>query len=224
MCVRQFGPGLSYPRAKASVLSSTPATLQRTLTLAVVATIVCAPLLLLDLIWSSGPSSKVVPVAGASVTELLPAPEPEGVAVTTTITIVPVTTTTAASTSASPTSTARVASAQSWSAPAPAPTTTAAPPPPPVTAPPAISSSDAEFLACVRSRESGGNYAIVDGSGNYMGAYQFSQSTWNSIASRAGRADLVGVAPNTVSPADQDAIAYATLAISGRSPWGGICG
>jgi hypothetical protein len=32
-----------------------------------------------------------------------------------------------------------------------------------------------------------------------------------------------GVHPNNASPADQDAIAFATLAISGRSPWGGLC-
>jgi len=96
-----------------------------------------------------------------------------------------------------------------------------APPPAPPPAPTA--GSDAEFLACVRTRESGGDYAIVDRSGNYMGAYQFSQSTWDGIASRIGRADLVGRAPNTVPPADQDAIAWATLAISGRSPWGGLC-
>jgi hypothetical protein len=126
------------------------------------------------------------------------------------------------------TSAPRAAAASRWSAPATtaaprvAPSTTPVPPPPPPPAP--ISGSDAEFLACVRARESGGNYSIVDGSGNYMGAYQYSQSTWDGIASRSGRGDLVGLRPNLASPADQDAIAYATLAISGRSPWGGICG
>jgi hypothetical protein len=203
--------------------------MQRRLTLAVVATIVCAPLLLLDLLWSSGSDAKVVTVAGADVTEVSSASvDPATAQAPTTLLAVPSTV------PAPPTTTPKTlapVTAPAWSAPAPsarawsapAPTTTVAPPPPPPP-PPSISGSDAEFLACVRARESGGDYGIVDGSGSYMGAYQFSQSTWDSIAWRAGRADLAGRAPNTVSPADQDAMAWATLAISGRSPWGGVCG
>ena len=184
-----------------------------------VATIVCLPLLVLDLVWASGSGDGVVPaveaestvpgtaaseVAGGSPTSVAPAVSPSA-------TVAPSTTAPATPRRTSPVTTI---------APRVAPTTTVAPPPPP----PPISSSDAEFLACVRARESGGNYAIVDGSGNYMGAYQFAQSTWDSVASRVGRGDLVGVRPNLASPADQDAIAVATLAISGRSPWGGLCG
>ena len=39
------------------------------------------------------------------------------------------------------------------------------------------------FLTCVIQAESGGNYGIVSPNGLYMGAFQFSQPTWNSAAS-----------------------------------------
>ena len=39
----------------------------------------------------------------------------------------------------------------------------------------------------------------------------------------AGRSDLVGRAPNTVAPADQDAVALALYKAAGASPWGGAC-
>lgn len=98
--------------------------------------------------------------------------------------------------------------------PAPAPTT------PPATSPPG-NSSDAAFLACVKKRESGGNYQAV-GAG-YYGAYQFSQGTWDGTARHAGRMDLVGKRPDRVSPADQDAMAWHLLGWQGRAPWGGSC-
>jgi len=104
------------------------------------------------------------------------------------------------------------------------------PPPPPKPAPkPApkvtVTSSGGgtppnAFLACVRQRESGGNYRITNGAG-YYGAYQFSQSTWNNTANHAGRGDLVGVNPASASPADQDAMAASLYAWQGRSPWAG---
>lgn len=103
-----------------------------------------------------------------------------------------------------------------------APTTTAPPPPPPTTV--ALGGSEANTLACIRARESGGNYGIVSAGGTYMGAYQFSQSTWNSTASHAGRPDLVGTPPNLASPADQDALALDLLRWQGLAPWGGYCG
>lgn len=118
-------------------------------------------------------------------------------------------------------------------APAPttsAPTTTSPPPPstPPTTSAPAATSGasawELNFLACVRWRESRGNYTVVSANGLYYGAYQFLRSTWDNTARHAGRADLVGVAPNLASPSDQDAMALHLLRWQGTSPWGGACG
>lgn len=52
------------------------------------------------------------------------------------------------------------------------------------------------FLQCVVQAESGGNYQAVSPNGLYMGAFQFSQSTWNYAARAAGLSNLVGVPPN----------------------------
>ncbi|MGZ4689394.1 MAG: transglycosylase family protein [Acidimicrobiia bacterium] len=79
------------------------------------------------------------------------------------------------------------------------------------------------FLACVRQRESHGNYSVVNPSGPYYGAYQFLASTWNVAARHAGRIDLVGVIPSQASPADQDAIARSLYQWQGAGPWGGGC-
>ena len=100
--------------------------------------------------------------------------------------------------------------------PAPAPTTTVAPTT-------TIPVSAAAFLACIRARESHGNYGAVSANGVYRGAYQFSQSSWNTAATHAGRHDLVGVLPNLASPADQDAMALTLYEWLGSSPWGGAC-
>ncbi|MCX7621647.1 MAG: transglycosylase family protein [Acidimicrobiales bacterium] len=78
-------------------------------------------------------------------------------------------------------------------------------------------------LACIRQRESGGNYAAVSANGLYHGAYQFLQSTWNGAAQLAGRPDLIGIPPERVAPADQDAVALALYRASGLGPWGGHC-
>ncbi|HXY94664.1 MAG TPA: transglycosylase family protein [Acidimicrobiia bacterium] len=80
------------------------------------------------------------------------------------------------------------------------------------------------FLACVKQRESGGNYTIhnYQGSGA-SGAYQIMPGTWNSIAASTGRNDLVGIDPASASPADQDAMAAALYAQQGAAPWGGGC-
>jgi hypothetical protein len=75
----------------------------------------------------------------------------------------------------------------------------------------------------VRRRESGGNYSAVSPGGLYMGAYQFSQGTWNQAAQIAGRPDLVGQRPNLVAPAAQDAVALAYYNAVGPAPWGGYC-
>jgi peptidoglycan hydrolase CwlO-like protein len=114
----------------------------------------------------------------------------------------------------------------------PATTTTTAAPPPPSTPPPPPDYTgtpgvsphhDDPFLACVRMRESGGNYSAVNPSGPYLGAYQFLQSTWNVTAAHAGRADLVGLPPNQASPYDQDEMAWALYQWQGPGPWGGSC-
>jgi len=104
---------------------------------------------------------------------------------------------------------------------APITTTTAAPyvaPPPPAPA-----QGEAAFLACVRQRESGGNYGAVSADGLYRGAYQFHQATWDSVARMAGRGDLVGVPANLAGPADQDLLAVTLYRSSGAAPWGGYC-
>ncbi len=75
------------------------------------------------------------------------------------------------------------------------------------------------YLMCVVQAESGGNYAAVSPNGLYMGAFQFSQATWNMAAEAAGLASLVGVPPNLASKADQDAVAVALYALDGQKPW-----
>ena len=100
----------------------------------------------------------------------------------------------------------------------------------PVTAPPTtaaptttIPPSAAAFLACIRARESHGDYTAVSANGLYRGAYQFTQSSWDLAATHAGRKDLVGVPPNEASPADQDAMALELYDMLGSAPWGGAC-
>jgi hypothetical protein len=84
--------------------------------------------------------------------------------------------------------------------------------------------SNGDFLACVRNRESGGNYSVYNAGGSgAAGAYQFLPGTWYSIAEAVGRGDLVGVDPAQASPADQDAMAAALYAQQGSAPWGGSC-
>lgn len=71
--------------------------------------------------------------------------------------------------------------------------------------------------AALRECESSGSYGIDSGNG-YYGAYQFSQATWDWIASIA-RPDLVGVVPSDASPGDQDALAFALYDMRGAAPW-----
>jgi cytoskeletal protein RodZ len=137
---------------------------------------------------------------------------------TTTATKAPTTTTkpkpTPTTTKPTPTTTAPKAVAKAASAPAaaaPAPTGSGATP------------AEAAFLACVRKRESGGNYGVVSSNGLWFGAYQMTRQTWDSAAQRAGRPDLVGVPPNLASPADQDYLALVLYRWLGKSPWGGAC-
>ena len=64
------------------------------------------------------------------------------------------------------------------------------------------------WLLALRTCETGANYARNSGNG-YYGAYQFLPSTWNNIANKTGRSELVGILPSSASPADQDAMVIA---------------
>jgi len=75
------------------------------------------------------------------------------------------------------------------------------------------------FLQCVVQAESRGDYQAVSPNGLYMGAFQFSQSTWNYAARAAGLGNLVGVPPNLATKAEQDTVAVALYALDGERPW-----
>jgi len=79
------------------------------------------------------------------------------------------------------------------------------------------------FRACTINRESHGNYTDSSANGQYRGAWQFNQSTWDSNAAASGRTDLVGTDPAAASPSDQDSVAYSTYQSRGKQPWGGRC-
>jgi Transglycosylase-like domain len=92
----------------------------------------------------------------------------------------------------------------------------------------AVSSSSADpslprFLQCVLQVESGGNYGAVSPGGTYMGGFQFSQPTWNEAAQLAGMPQLIGVAPNVATPAEQDDLAIALYQADGEQPWDDSC-
>jgi hypothetical protein len=69
-------------------------------------------------------------------------------------------------------------------------------------------------LAAIRACESGGNYATNTGNGFY-GAYQFTQSTWESVGGTGN--------PAAASPAEQDKRAAILYSQQGASPWP-VCG
>jgi peptidoglycan hydrolase CwlO-like protein len=98
---------------------------------------------------------------------------------------------------------------------APAPTSARTPAPSGNSSDPALN----PFLQCVVQHESGGNYGAVSPSGTYMGAFQFSQPSWDEAAQAAGRPDLVGVPPNQASKADQDTMAVTLYSLDGQQPW-----
>jgi hypothetical protein len=83
-------------------------------------------------------------------------------------------------------------------------------------------STDA-FFACIRHRESRGNYQAVNSTGTFRGAYQFYQGGWDTFAGRINRPDLIGLPPDQASPPDQDAIALAAYLELGKQPWNGAC-
>ena len=72
------------------------------------------------------------------------------------------------------------------------------------------------WAACAAA-ESGGDYGAVSANGSYGGAYQFSRSTWNSVAFRS-HPHLVGVDPAAAAPADQDAMALTLVPLLGAEP------
>jgi hypothetical protein len=85
-------------------------------------------------------------------------------------------------------------------------------------------------LTCTRYHESDrgawphiNGYGAVSPGGTYRGAYQFLPSTWNGVAQRHGRPDLVGVSPDKAPWYDQDAMANALRSERGMQPWGGRC-
>ena len=106
----------------------------------------------------------------------------------------------------------------------PAPTTVTVPP-----APSGVTNGDPypalsdpplnTFLSCVVQAESGGDYGVVSPNGLYMGAFQFSQPTWNTAAQAAGLGLLVGVPPNLATRAEQDTVAVTLFALDGQQPW-----
>jgi len=74
------------------------------------------------------------------------------------------------------------------------------------------------FLSCVRNRESGGNYGVINRGSGAGGAYQFLPSSWQAL----GFASRFGVArAEQATPAQQDQAAAETYARMGRSPWAG---
>ena len=75
------------------------------------------------------------------------------------------------------------------------------------------------FLLCVVDAESRGNYQAVSPNGLYMGAFQFSQSTWNLAALASALSILVNVPPNEASKAEQDTLAVTLYSLDGERPW-----
>lgn len=132
----------------------------------------------------------------------------------------PSTTTTDTSVEGASEANVRVATARSDAPSAPSTTTEVVPP---VTSAPASSPAPvspplpARALASdlppewVSWRESHDDYTAVNPAG-YFGRWQFSQSTWDTTATAAGRPDLVGVRPDQASPEDQDEMAAALWA------------
>lgn len=83
---------------------------------------------------------------------------------------------------------------------------------------PSIATGDlGTFQACVKQRESNGNYRASNSAGA-MGAYQWMQGTWDSQAREAGFPQYVGTRPTNVPPDVQDKV-FLFAAGRSRSPW-----
>lgn len=97
-------------------------------------------------------------------------------------------------------------------------TTTTAPPR--ILGPAIGTPTDVEtFFACVRWRESRGDYTAVNPTGTFRGAYQFYQGAWDSFAPDG----WAGVDPAAAPAAVQDATAHNAYNALGARPWGGAC-
>lgn len=81
------------------------------------------------------------------------------------------------------------------------------------------------FLACTRAHESdtSGGYGAVSAGGQYRGAYQFHQRTWDAAVTGAGFGEYAGLPADAAPPEVQDAAAAHLYAVSGNRPWGGRC-
>lgn len=93
--------------------------------------------------------------------------------------------------------------------------------PTPSRAPTGGGSAPNSFLACVRNRESRGNYGAVNSSSGAGGAYQMMSGTSRTVAGWMGRPDLAGRPANTWTPADQDRGAAVLYQHAGAAPWAG---
>lgn len=87
--------------------------------------------------------------------------------------------------------------------------------------PPAGGPSAAQWNA-LRRCESTHNYQAVSSTGLYRGAYQFSQQTWDWVAS-IHYPFLVGIDPVDAAPGWQDVMAYTLYAMRGWDQWP-VCG
>ncbi|MGI9623579.1 MAG: transglycosylase family protein [Acidimicrobiales bacterium] len=116
--------------------------------------------------------------------------------------------------------------------PVPAPTPTPVPQPTPVPPTPTPKPdnggggggggpTEAQWEA-LRQCESGGNYSILNPSGQYRGAYQFSRATWDWIAGMFFP-NLVGVDPAQAAPGAQDRMAKKLYETAGWQQWP-VCG
>ncbi len=104
-------------------------------------------------------------------------------------------------------------------APSPDPADDVAQPDPAPAATGAHPRHDEAFLACTRSRESGGSYTAVNPAG-YYGAYQFSPLTWDATASHAGRLELAGVLPSQRFGVRPGRPRVGPLPVAGQRPLG----
>ena len=75
-----------------------------------------------------------------------------------------------------------------------------------------------EELYRLRWCESRDDYTAISSSGTYRGAYQFSRSTWDSVA-RRHYPWLVGTDPAAAEFYWQDAMTRALWSEAGRAPW-----